>query len=347
MLALALLAAARNAAAQVQVTLRTLYPVEAIYISDLTPNSANSNPGLFDITLINGSPAGQSVVLQFTVTLVQPTRAQIFSGTTDPFQLTGSVRRISTRELFGRSEVAIKDYTIEPEGEVLDQVLQSGRLPSGTYIFSIDVRTPQGVALGHDELQIDIGNPSRIEPLSPGRRFGEAPPTVQPTGLRFLWTTEGHAAGAQYRLRVVRVEGATSEEEAMQGNASWVTLTPATSEFYPASSAALRLEPGATYAWQVTREVSSSSGVERVNSPVFWFRIGGPGIQTVGGGADEAVRLRVLDMLRKLGLGPELAGFRPVSATLADGRVLSFESLEALIAAIQSGQIALASIRVR
>src|SRR5688572_29263665 len=99
MLAFALLAGARDAAAQVQVTLRTLYPVEAIYISDLTPNSANSNPGLFDITLINGAPGGQSVVLQFTVTRLQPSRAQIFSGTTDPFQLTGSTRRITTRDL--------------------------------------------------------------------------------------------------------------------------------------------------------------------------------------------------------------------------------------------------------
>jgi hypothetical protein len=162
-----------------------------------------------------------------------------------------------------------------------------------------------------------------------------------------MWSTDAQAPGALYRLRVVRVDGASSAEEAIQGNASWETLTPATTEFYPASSAALRLEPGAVYAWQVTREVRSSSGVERVKSPVFWFRVGGPGNQFAGGGIDESVRLRILEMLRKLGLGSELQGFRPVRATLADGRILSFETLEELIAAIASGQITLVSLRVR
>lgn len=348
-LTLPFLAIAGSASAQVQVSIKTLYPVETIYIADVTPNNASAHPDIFDITLINGSTGNQTVVLQLSVARIQPTRAEIFQGTTNPFVLNVPVRHITNRELFGHGDAGITDYSIATDAiaDIRDQVLQTGRLPAGSYLFAADVRTPQGVALGHGELRIDIGNPTRVDLLSPGRRFGESPPTEQPTGLRFLWTSDGSAAGSQYRLRVVRVETATSDDEAMQGNASWETTTPATSEVYPASAVALRLEPRATYAWQVTREISSSSGVERVKSPVFWFRVGGPGSQTAGGGVDETVRLRVEELLKKLGLSSELNGFHPVSAMLADGRVLSFETLDALIAAIQSGQVPLASIKVK
>ena len=337
---------AADASAQVQVAIRTLYPVETVYIADLTPNTSNSNPGLFEITLVNGAAGAQTIKLRFTIKRVEPALSELFVGTTDPFTLSGAMRRITTRDLFGSGEFSIQDYTIAPDDQLRDELLQSGKLPSGSYIFGVDVLTAQDVLLDHDEVRIDIGTAARVELLTPGRLIGEAPPTVAATGLRFMWSTDAHT-GAQYRLRVVRVDGPTSGEEAMQGNASWETLTPATSEFYPASSAALRLEPGATYAWQVTREVSSSSGVERVKSPVYWFRIGEPGNQFVGAGVDESVRLRIVEMLRKMGLGSELNGFRPVSATLSDGRILSFETLEELIAAIASGQIALVSLRVR
>jgi hypothetical protein len=346
LLAMAFFVIAGDASAQVQVAIRTLYPVETVYIADLTPNTSSSNPGLFEITLVNGAAGSQTIKLRFTIKRVEPTLSQLFVGTTDPFTLSGPTRRLTTRDLFGSGEFSIQDYTIAPDDELRDELLQSGKLPTGSYVFGVDVLTAQDVLLDHDEVRIDIGTAARVELLTPGRLIGETPPSVPSTGLRFMWSTDAHT-GAQYRVRVVRVEGATSGEEAMQGNASWETITPATSEFYPASSAALRLEPGATYAWQVTREVVSSSGVERVKSPVYWFRIGEPGNQFTGAGVDESVRLRIVEMLGKMGLGSELNGFRPVSARLSDGRILSFETLEELIAAIASGQIALVSLRVR
>jgi hypothetical protein len=330
-----------------------LYPVETIYISDFTPNTSSAHPDLFEATLVNGAARSQTIILTVTVTRIQPSPEEVFRGNTNPFTLSESVRRITNRDLFGKgSDVQIKDYSIaQGQAEsVGNQLLHTGRLPAGTYLIRVDVTTAQNVALGHDELRLQIGNPTRVELLSPGRRLGEAPPEVQTAGLRFLWTTDGTAPGAQYRLKVVRADNAASEEEAMNSHPSWETTTPATSEIYPGSAAALRLEPGGTYAWQVTREVSTSGGVERVQSPVYWFRIGGNtgNVQTMGGsGVDDAVARRLEDLLRRLGLGPELAGFHPLSVRLADGRIMTFDTLEQVLAAIAAGQLSLISIHIR
>jgi hypothetical protein len=159
-----------------------------------------------------------------------------------------------------------------------------------------------------------------------------------------LWSADGEAPGARYRVRVVRVDGTGSAVEALQaGYPAWDATVAGTSAFYPASVEALRLEPGATYAWQVTRELRTSGGTELVESPIYWFRVGGAGGQGAAGGALD---LRFAALLRALGL-TELDGFTPVGATLEDGRVLPLDKLEELLAAIEAGEIAVLSARVR
>ena len=91
-----------------------------------------------------------------------------------------------------------------------------------------------------------------------------------------------------------------------------------------------------------TRELRSSGGTELVESPVYWFRVGGPG----GPAAAGALALRFAALLRALGLS-ELDGFTPVGATLQDGRVLPLDKLEELLAAIQAGEVAVLSAQVR
>ena len=104
-----------------------------------------------------------------------------------------------------------------------------------------------------------------------------------------------------------------------------------------------RLEPGATYAWQVTRDLRTSGGTEIIESPIYWFRVGG------GGGrppANGALDLRFAALLRALGL-TELIGYTPVGATLEDGRPFPLDKLEDLLAAIEAGEVTVLSARVR
>jgi hypothetical protein len=329
-----------SGAAQVQVSIRRLAPVEAIFLADLLPGEAGPRPDLLGITLVSQESA--PVMLEVQVARENPSPAELFRGTTDPFTLPSGVRHLTSRDLAAPDgDFAITDYTVNDD--VLDDPgLQSGRLPAGSYLFTVTVRSQQGAVLDSDELRITLGYASRVDLLSPGVPADAGPPPVVPGPTpRFLWSSAGEAS-ARYRLRVVRVDGEGSAVEAVQaGFPVWETVTQATSALYPASVQALRLEPGGTYAWQVTHELGTSGGDEPIESPIYWFRIDGAG--TAGAAADPGFAI----LLRALGLSPELDGFTPVGARLADGRVIPLQELEALLAAIAAGEIPVLSVRVQ
>lgn len=347
------------AAAQVQVTVRRLAPVEAIYLADLLPGRAGARLDLLGITLLatdgpdvggrasvhaGGQTAGSgALVLEVSVAREEPAPAEIFRGTTDPFVLQESVRHLTLRDLTTEGgPFAVTDHTVNDD--LLEEAgLRSGRLPAGTYVFTVVARAAEGGALDEDALRITLGATSRVELVAPGAPADAgAPPLVPGPTPRFLWSADGEAAGARYRLRVVPVDGEGSPVEAVQAAFPvWEAVTTATSAFYPASAQAIRLEPGRTYAWQVTREVASSGGDEIVESPIYWFRVAGTGAPAAAADARFAL------LLRALGLSPELDGFTPTGARLEDGRAIPLPELEALLAAIASGEIPVLSVRVQ
>jgi hypothetical protein len=351
---IAALAAALTAApgaAQVRVTVELLYPVESIYVSDFAPQNSGAQPDLIGIALLNGAAGGQQVVLDVAVRRERPTSALVMSGSTDPFVLGPGARRITNRDFASSGrDVSLVRYSLGAEaGELADRMGRTGRLPAGSYLFEVTVRTPQGVELGTGSTRVDIGNPVRLELLSPGVPFGARPPVVAGPAPRFVWSAgagAGAAGAAQYRLRVVRADDAASPDEAMAGYAAWEAVTPATTALYPAGADALRLEAGATYAWQVLREVRTSGGTESVASPVYWFRMGA-GTGGGDGGVRDGAGGQADRLLQALGLGDELDGFRPVAPVLVDGRAIGLDALETILAALADGSLTLRSIRVR
>ncbi|MGQ0815667.1 MAG: hypothetical protein ACT4O1_14625 [Gemmatimonadota bacterium] len=338
-----------RAHAQVQVTVRTLYAPEAIYISNLAPSNNSQPTDLFDVTLVAPPGTAEAAQMTLSVSRERPNPAEIFSGTTNTFTLQAGARHLTSGDLFSSGrDVSITEYTIAGEAERLrDQVGHTGRLPAGTYVFALEVRRPTGVLLGSGQARLEIANPTGLTLLAPGVLTGMTPPIVNPTALRFIWSPDGSSSGAFYNLRVVKTDGAQSGEEAMQGQVSWETNTGATSELYPASAAALRLEPGATYAWQVTREVRSSGGSELIRSPIYWFKVENTGERTSVASGEDSFATRLTELLKGLGLGSEIAQFKPVSAQLSDGRTITLQSLEEVLAAIAAGDLSLVSVRIR
>lgn len=356
--AAALIACAAPAAAQVQVTLNPLAPPEAFFLADFLPGSGGVRPDLIGITLVNNAspptdPPGaaaraaaatQTISLEVVASRESPAPAEIFRGSTAPFVLDQPVRRLTIRDLVTRGrDVSITDFTVNDQA--LEQGGRSGRLPAGTYLFRVIVHGQRGEAIDSDELRITTTAPSRVELLSPGGPADVAPPVVLGPTPRFIWSADGEQPGARYRLRVVKVdEGTGSAVEALQsGFPAWDAVVNGTSAIYPASVQALRLEPGAAYAWQVTRELRTSGGTEVVESPIYWFRLGGPGGATPGNGA---LALRFAALLRALGLS-ELEGFTPIGALTEDGRPIPLDRLEALLAAIEAGEVPVLATRVR
>ena len=303
---------------------------------------------------MNGAASQQSVVLELIVRQEQPSSRLLFEGSTDPFEVRGSVRRITNRDLASRnSDVSIRNYDIASAGEDLSETTaRTGRLPSGTYVFQTRVTMPGGLLLDEDEVRVDLVNPTRLELLTPGGPFGDQPEVVNASAPRFQWSTdEGLIGGSQqYRIRVVPVDAAASPEEAMQGFASWDAVTSATTAIYPGSVSAIPLVPGSTYAWQVTREVLTSGGTQSLASPIYWFKMAdgtGAGSASGGAAADIGRETQLFQLLQRLGLGGDLVGFRPTGQMLVDGSPVSIENLEPLLRAILSGDVAVRTITVR
>ena len=337
--------AATPAAAQVQLSLRQLAPLEAFYVADLLPGSPGVRPDLLGITLVSDGRVGQTISLEVAVAREQPSPMQIFRGTTNPFVLQGAVRHLTSRDLVSRGrDVSITDVEVNDDG-LETAGGRSGRLRAGTYRFTVIVRNAQGQPIDEEELRLTFSTPTRVELLSPGAPADAPPPVIPGPTPRFIWSADGEAPGARYRLRVVQVDaGAGSAVEALQaGFPAWQATVAGTSAIYPASAEALRLEAGATYAWQVTRELRTSGGNDVVESPIYWFRMGAGGAPNTSGGA---LGLRFDALLKALGL-TELNGFTPVGAKLEDGRALSLATLEELLAAIVAGELAILAVRVR
>jgi hypothetical protein len=350
--------AAAPAAAQVQVTLRPLAPPEAFFVADLLPGSSAARPDLIGITLVSSTTSppvagsrspttanlNETISLEIVVSRESPSPAEIFRGTTGQFTMTQPIRHLTVRDLASSGrDVSITDFTVNDEA-LGGTAGRSGRLQPGTYLFRVIVHDSRGGTGDSDELRITFTSPSRVELLAPGSSTDISPPTVLGPTPRFLWSADGEAPGARYRLRVVKVDDRGSAVEAVQsGFPAWDATVTGTSVFYPASAQALRLEPGATYAWQITRELRTSGGVELVESPIYWFRVGGAGAPSPAAGA---LAMRLAALLRALGLSG-LEGFSPIGATTEDGQVISLEKLEELLAAIEAGEIAVLDARVR
>ena len=353
--AFAALLAAWPVGAQVVVTVQWLYPIETLYVADLAQYAAGRQPDFLSINLLSaGTP---KVVLEVSLTRESPDQSLIFKGSTDPFDLRETMLRLTNRDLScDNCAYAIVHGDVSAEFE--DILTQTGRFPAGTYVITVRVLSPPPMdppmELGFGETSLSLVNPTRLELLTPGRLFGETPEIVTTRNPRFQWSTDAGLAlaGSDYRIRVVPADGSASAEDAIQGFATWEERTTATMVVYPGAASAIPLEPGRTYAWQVVRELRTSTGTELLASPIYWFRMAAATDDAAGTGrrgsaADAGAAVQLNQLGQALGLGNRLDGFRPTGQIIVDGRPMAVERLEELLQALLAGEIAVQSVTVR
>jgi len=220
---------ANPARAQIRVTPQWLYPVETVFAADFLPYSVGQQPDFLGITLMNGAASQQTVVLELIVRQERPSSRLLFEGSTDPFVLRGSVRRITNKDLASQnSDVSIRNYDIASAVEDLSETIaRTGRLPSGTYVFQARVTMPGGLLLDEHEVRVDLVNPTRLELLTPGGPFGDQPEVVNASAPRFQWSTDEALVGGsqQYRIRVVPADDDIIRIEIPVQNAQGVVKT--------------------------------------------------------------------------------------------------------------------------
>ncbi len=280
------------------------------YVSSVDVSTGATDVELFDYILSSTSyPVEVSVefnVLINSVPLNLDYSRPFLSVTTQPFTLDGPVRirntdlSINTDHLEyvdgRRLKVDVNDpETIfdDPDFDKEDMqslIIQSGRLPDGTYRLELvinNLTNPSGSV--RKEETIISAHPVSLELISPGGPFAEIQnQTIMTTYPFFQWQSD-LCPICSYRIRVARFipDEHSSAEDAIEDQTvlpieqalGWYPEKDADGKFLPTTSfpypqsGAVDLEPGNISGWQVQKIIPTSEGDEFTNSFIYAFMI--------------------------------------------------------------------------
>lgn len=328
--------------------------LEVFFLSGLDQNAGARQPLIFEV-VITGTltqPDPQSHRVQLTLEILKDGTTPLFRGRTGTFNVGLTdlpMLRITNRQLFSTgSPYRIVDGQVADAGaDLIQDVLSTGKLPSGTYTFDVTLRdlTAENVEISNTEFDLFISNPGKLDLTFPGhpaggRRsdcpeiFANIPQFRWQGDMKFYLVQIAEARPGEdpesslnqsprFRRLFALQDGTTPRiTPAELGINVPIERVPTTSFQYPSSGEVLRFRPGKTYLWRVIGIINSSSGPLRVESEIFCFRIAK--LDQMGAG-DEQLKLILRNLLgpsdfRKLfGEGGEFDGYQPVRISL-DGR---------------------------
>jgi hypothetical protein len=259
--------------------------------------------------------------------------------------------------------------------DLQSSVMQTGRLPDGTYRFRITVtpRAIEGYNQGPwagDELDRTIvsAHPISMELISPGGPLEDTTNTaIMTTYPFFQWQSEACAI-CTYQIRVA--EYIPGEHSSMEDAIEDQTVLPLeqalgyhevgsqTSLQYP-QTGAIDLEPGRTYVWQVQKLIPTTEGEEAVNSFIWAFMIVDPTRTQPVAASDGGVVVQgpILQFLQTaMGAdafeqafsgGGDLEGYQPNQVVRLNGDPMDPSRLNAINNALQQGTISIVNVEVQ
>ncbi|MDO9577229.1 MAG: hypothetical protein Q7J16_05040 [Candidatus Cloacimonadales bacterium] len=135
--------------------------------------------------------------------------------------------------------------------EIEDILLSTGKMPDGNYLLTVEVQNAEGDPISNsDMVTITIQSPLAIDLLTPGAPFGLSLVQIGTQYPEFLWISNFD----EYNLYVYELdENITSPEDIELLEPYFETLVYSNIFGYP-PGAANSLNPGSTYAWQITAE---------------------------------------------------------------------------------------------
>ncbi|MFL2983505.1 MAG: hypothetical protein ACJZ12_03850 [Candidatus Neomarinimicrobiota bacterium] len=236
-------------------------------------------------------------------------------------------------------------------GDMLTSLLLSGQLPNGTYTFSMIVTPVGGEPLGEPHI-ITITNQDLLQIISPGGALADTTYNEIYTSYPvFQWSSDACniPGGCDYFIRVAeyRSDEHSSVEQAIEG----VTILPldqtlgftlvgseVTTFQYPTNGG--DLIPGKTYAWQIRKDMPTTSGTEQLLSDIVVFKVkdfssSGNGSTKIGDNSPAGMLLRSLignDLAdRMFGDGGELAGMNTNGKITLNGEMVDISVIQSLV----------------
>ncbi len=368
-----LLLPASLALSQRSVTLTgTFFDYVIFFVSSFDPLTGQSDVPIFDYR-IEADSYPVEVVVTFDILINSPAlglsfQDKFFHVETSPFILQGALQLKNT-DLKNPPEalyfldgphageaVSLELSVIETifdEGsgfeikDLVSQVMQTGRLPDGTYRFDLVLTASQ--APGGDpgpwsgdnfSKSVVAFNPVSLELISPGGVLADTSTNTLSTSYPFFQWQSDPCSVCEYLVRVAQykpgehssLEDAVEDQTVLPLNQAipFHTVGNATSFQYPFTGAA-DLMPGKIYVWQVQKSIPTTEGPRLINSFLNVFKIRDMEMQVGPDPVLQFLESVMGDQYAALFERGELAGFRP------NGRFsLNDESIDAIITIIQS-----------
>ncbi|MFQ5707673.1 MAG: hypothetical protein ACE5HO_09510 [bacterium] len=323
--------------------------LEVFFLSDFDINSPTTGPVIFAIDIFNEDAQARQVELKLEI--FKDTSERLSNGLSGVFTLQAHEHlRLTNQNLFSSLDpYRLIEYSLDEAGnKLIDSILATGKLPSGTYTFAVVIReidTPHGVFPANEDIDIVVTNPNTLDLIFPGdpvNAANEDCPELFSTLPQFRWESDFR------RFKVVIAEARLGEdpEDALNQRPRFErvlevgTDIPSTTFQYPSSGEELSLRPGGSYYWRVTGIVSTSSGDVLFPSEIYCFRVAN--LDDLQSGNRE-LEILLANLLSSLGIDPkklfgengELYGYHP-TRVLYNGKKVNLPDLIAKINKLRS-----------
>lgn len=395
--------------ARAQIRLDEVYFNEFItfYVSSIDISSGASDVEIFQYELSSANNQPAWIELEFKVIITSQAlgltgdpndpfihmitepfllRAPLRIRNTDMSLSTDAIHDIEGNSVAFRvaeSSTYFDNATDEEQADMMSIIVQSGRLPNGTYRFSLavlnafeDDNGTAGAALPASLLPPPIDriiiadHPVSLELIAPGGPLADTTTNTISTSYPFFQWQSDPCAICGYRIRVAEykadehssVEDAIEDQTVLPLNQAlgfYDVETGGTSFQYPFTGAA-DLREGKLYAWQIQKLIPTTEGDEAINSFINVFKILDP--TAINTGSDDgdpeaaAATNPILGFLQTamgdelysavFGAGGDLEGFRPNDVISLNGSSADVSLLNDISGALEQGGVTLISVEV-
>ena len=238
----------------------TIIPADPLYLSSFDPADPQSSPLVFLIDINNDEVANHNVIATFTLSNNEY-GGVIGSAEKTYYSIPGNgFVQFDNRDF--------DEYNISSTaGGLLDEAMQTGMLPPGSYTYHIYVTSDEG-EMGEDEgINMVTNLIFSIDLIGPGNSLDYSPEVIYTPNPYFQWFSMANS----YDFTLYEVmEGQTVPDEITANLPEYEELNFGMTELLYPTYAEL-LEIGKTYAWQVKAYFDGSMGQETIYSDVFWF----------------------------------------------------------------------------
>jgi hypothetical protein len=214
--------------------------------------------------------------------------------------------------------------------EIENYILETGRIPDGTYLFTFTALDEVGNPLASDQMQLIIQAPIAIGLITPGGPIGLPPVDITYQTPDFIWYSNLN----EYTFSVFDIselpEDQRTSEDIEVLSAHFEEELSTTSLAYPSNAATLDFDK--TYAWRVSAPISIpiGSGTELYKSGFYVFRV----VTEGGVNPEEVILGNFLNQLQgeqAAAILELLNGGYELQEIIWQGQMISVEELMAIL----------------